>query len=183
MASAKGAGEGEKERVEKLILAHFADAKTQAVPLQSDVCAAEYKADHQLLDGVLRSLQSANYVKLTTASRTAWTLTAEGADYAQNGTPEVRVWEALETPRSVVDLDKALGNAPISVSGRADSLCVGVLRGRGFGVSRDRGFGVLCGRGIGVLRGRGFGVLIHSRSHVRRRRGFPLTRYWYAASR
>eukprot|EP00742_Colponemidia_sp_Colp-10_P001684 GILJ01001805.1.p1 GENE.GILJ01001805.1~~GILJ01001805.1.p1 ORF type:complete len:519 (-),score=74.13 GILJ01001805.1:90-1607(-) len=58
----------------------------------SGAFAKEHNIDHQKLDGVVKSLAADNYVELTPILHKFWIPTDEGASYAQNGSPEYRVW-------------------------------------------------------------------------------------------
>jgi phenylalanyl-tRNA synthetase alpha chain len=50
---------------------------------------------HEEVVGVLTSLEQDSFVTLSTISKTFWTVSAEGLSYAENGTPEYLLWQAV----------------------------------------------------------------------------------------
>ncbi len=72
--------------------------------------AIEHQIDHQTLIGVIKSLLADKYVLEEPLSTSFWTLTQEGEDVANTGSPEIQVLKALsEAGTSVAELNANLG--------------------------------------------------------------------------
>ena len=83
------------------------DAIAQKAPLNSFDYAAAKNQDHQAVVGILKSLERSEHVALEQKSQERWVLTAEGEDFAKNGTIEYRIFLDVGkegTPKS--DLEK-----------------------------------------------------------------------------
>jgi hypothetical protein len=63
-AGSGGSAADVHDRVEKAVLLHLADAKNGGTIADSEAFAGDLKVDHSVLEGVLRSLASSNYVEL-----------------------------------------------------------------------------------------------------------------------
>ena len=97
------------EELEQLILSTV--AKQDCIADTWDF-ATEQHIDHQVLVGVLKSLLVDLYVVDEPLSLTYWSLTAEGKDVVQNGSPEMQVFRAVppDTGVTVSALQSSLGD-------------------------------------------------------------------------
>jgi len=77
----------------------------------SERLANEKGWDHDVLVGAIKSLQAEEQVVATAMKREGWKLTAEGEEYAANGSPEVQVFNFVKAKGTVSnkDIDEALG--------------------------------------------------------------------------
>jgi phenylalanyl-tRNA synthetase alpha chain len=68
--------------------------------VDSQSFAAAHKVDHQEVVGALKSLSAREVVALEQYDVNELGLTSEGEQYANLGSPEVRLWNFLSTPQS-----------------------------------------------------------------------------------
>ncbi len=91
-----------KSTLEEKLIAALAQAP---IP-DSQLFAAQHEVPHQVLDGVLKSLEVDDYVLLKKDERHVLTLTAEAVDICAHGSPEWRLLQAVASEAEAVPKDK-----------------------------------------------------------------------------
>jgi phenylalanyl-tRNA synthetase alpha chain len=94
--------------IEEALLLHL---QSHAAIVDSGDWAARSSFDHGAVMDVIKSLQGSGFVEAQSIKRNSWILTAEGVLYADQGSPEYQVFEAVPPEKGIsrVELEKKLG--------------------------------------------------------------------------
>jgi phenylalanyl-tRNA synthetase alpha chain len=92
--------------IEEALLLHL---QSHAAIVDSGDWAARSGFDHGAVMDVIKSLQGSGFVEAQSIKRNSWILTAEGESYAEGGSPEFQVFQAVP-PEGIsrVELEKKL---------------------------------------------------------------------------
>lgn len=96
-------------------------SRAKALPdgssLESSALAAELGVEHNaLVDGALKTLSAGDRITLEKVTQVRWTVSDEGKTYAAEGSPEMRVFQAVQTAGTISadELKSNLGGAVAS---------------------------------------------------------------------